>query len=91
MIYNLLRLALVFILLWLVRALYKAFREGTGLTGKKAGAGEIAGGRMVKDEICGTYIPVKEAIREKRGGETRYFCSSECRDKYLSGLEGAGK
>lgn len=38
---------------------------------------------MVKDEICGTYIPVKDAIVEKNGDGMHYFCSAQCREKYL--------
>jgi uncharacterized protein len=43
---------------------------------------------MVRDPACGIYIPRKDAIRETIGGETCYFCSVACRDKYL---EKAGK
>lgn len=39
------------------------------------------GGVMVKDEVCGTYIPRDEALAEVRGGVTHYFCSEECRRK----------
>lgn len=38
---------------------------------------------MVKDPACGIYIPRKDAIRETIGGETCYFCSVACRDKYV--------
>jgi uncharacterized protein len=36
-------------------------------------------GVMVKDEVCGTYIPRDEALTEVRGGVERYYCSEECR------------
>jgi YHS domain-containing protein len=36
-------------------------------------------GVMVKDEICGTYIPRDEALTEVRDGAVHYFCSEECR------------
>ena len=38
---------------------------------------------MVQDPVCGTWIPVSQALTANRGGETFYFCSSECRDKFL--------
>jgi len=38
-------------------------------------------GVMVKDEICGTYIPRDEALREVRDGVEHFFCSEECRRK----------
>jgi len=42
-------------------------------------------GVMVKDEICNTYIPREEAIREVRNGREHFFCSEECRRKSLAG------
>jgi hypothetical protein len=40
-------------------------------------------GVMVKDEVCGTYVPREEALTEIRDGVERYFCSEECRCKGL--------
>jgi len=42
-------------------------------------------GEMVKDEVCGTYIPRDEAVIEVRGGVEHYFCSEECRRKLRAG------
>jgi YHS domain-containing protein len=41
-------------------------------------------GLMVKDEVCGTYIPREDALTEMRDGVERYFCSEECRRKGLA-------
>ncbi|MBP7794261.1 MAG: YHS domain-containing protein [Candidatus Saccharicenans sp.] len=38
---------------------------------------------MVKDEICNTYIPEDEALKEVKGGHTYYFCSEACRQKFI--------
>ena len=40
--------------------------------------------RMVKDPVCGMYLDLRLAIpfEDKRG--TYYFCSKECRSKYLA-------
>lgn len=40
-------------------------------------------GVMVKDETCNTYLPREEAILEKVEGKEYYFCSQECRKKFL--------
>jgi uncharacterized protein len=40
-------------------------------------------GVMVKDEVCHTYLPREDAIREKIGGVDRYFCSEACRAKFI--------
>lgn len=40
-------------------------------------------GRMVKDEICQTYLPEEEALQEKSEGKIYYFCSETCRRRFL--------
>ena len=40
------------------------------------------GGELKKDPVCGTYVSTSVALRETVRGETVYFCSPECRDKY---------
>jgi len=45
---------------------------------EKTGRGED----MVKDPQCGTYLPRSEALTKQVDGETWYFCSKDCRDKY---------
>jgi YHS domain-containing protein len=39
-------------------------------------------GRMEKDPVCGTYVDVATSVQATFAGETRYFCSSECLNKY---------
>ena len=43
-------------------------------------------GELKKDPACGTYISAATSIHEKVGGETFYFCSKQCRDKYVASL-----
>jgi YHS domain-containing protein len=43
------------------------------------------GGELKKDPVCGTYVSTSVAIRETIRGQTVYFCSPDCRDKYRSG------
>lgn len=43
-------------------------------------------GELKKDPVCGTYIAAATAIKEKVGGQTLHFCSTECRDKYVATL-----
>ncbi len=38
---------------------------------------------MVKDPYCSVYFPKRQGIHLRAGGEDLYFCSPECRDKYL--------
>src|SRR6202162_931558 len=43
-------------------------------------------GELKKDPACGTYIAAATSLKEKVGGETFYFCSKQCRDKYVASL-----
>ena len=46
-------------------------------------AGERAGGELVRDPNCGTYIPKARAVVLGSGADAKYFCSTKCRDEYL--------
>jgi YHS domain-containing protein len=41
-----------------------------------------AGGELKKDPVCGTFIAMSTALQKRVAGETYYFCSPECRDKF---------
>jgi len=48
--------------------------------------GEPQPGSTVKDPVCGMYMDPRLAIRLRRQQEgDLYFCSEECRRRYLSG------
>ena len=51
----------------------------------------IARGEMVRDPACGSYVSKEDSVRVREGDKTLYFCSYECRDKYLKQLEASGK
>jgi YHS domain-containing protein len=38
---------------------------------------------MVKDPFCETYFPKRQGVEGVIQGKTYYFCSAECRDKFL--------
>jgi YHS domain-containing protein len=40
------------------------------------------GGELKKDPVCGTFISTATAINKQIRGETYYFCSQTCRDKF---------
>lgn len=37
---------------------------------------------LKRDPVCGTYIAAAASVRKIVKGETLYFCSPNCRDKY---------
>jgi len=50
------------------------------VSGKKAGEIDNV---MVKDPYCGVYFSRKDGVDLKIGGQDLYFCSHECRDKFV--------
>ncbi len=42
---------------------------------------------MVQDPECGIYLDPSQALSVRRYGKTYYFCSEECREKFLSKLK----
>ncbi|MEK7689307.1 MAG: hypothetical protein AAB313_03500 [Deltaproteobacteria bacterium] len=47
------------------------------------------GDEMVLDPVCQSYYPKAEALRVRNGNEITYFCSEECREKFLNKKGGA--
>ena len=39
--------------------------------------------KLVKDPVCGTWVPPRQEMAVTRGGETHYFCSDACRKNFL--------
>jgi YHS domain-containing protein len=43
------------------------------------------GVRMVRDPVCGTFLPPTHALAEPaRDGSVLYFCSEACRQEYVA-------
>ena len=43
-------------------------------------------GELKKDPVCGTYTAAASSIQQTIRGKTFYFCSPQCRDKYVASL-----
>jgi YHS domain-containing protein len=43
--------------------------------------------RLVRDPMCGMHVAEDLAIAVRTSSEVVYFCSPECRDKYLAGSQ----
>lgn len=39
---------------------------------------------MIQDPLCEAYFPRASGVHLKYGGEDLYFCSEECRDKFVA-------
>ncbi len=39
---------------------------------------------MIKDPYCEAYFPKRNAVHLNFDGQDLYFCSAECKDKYIT-------
>jgi YHS domain-containing protein len=45
---------------------------------------------LKKDPVCGTFIAASTSVQKTIAGETYYFCSTQCRDKFAGAVRKAG-
>jgi YHS domain-containing protein len=38
---------------------------------------------MIQDPVCGMYVPMNEAVSHRSRQGTFYFCSEECKKRFL--------
>ena len=77
------RILLLALVIWLIRRFLAIFMG----TAKRTGApktSQRASSHMVKDPVCGMYMDSRLAVRLETGGEVIYFCSEECKRKFLA-------
>ena len=65
-----------------LEAVGKAFAGATSSPASPAEPRGQAPQSLKKDPVCGTFVSVATAMQKTKGGETYYFCSAECRDKF---------
>ena len=74
----LLRLVAVFIVIYAALSLVRRIAGLLSPSRPDPQLRQTAGGRLVKDPVCGTHIPVETALQ----AYGQFFCSEECRGKY---------
>ena len=62
------------------RFMYAIF-EGAGML-KEPHDRERKAVKLARDPVCGTYVAAVSGLSVSAKGQTHYFCSKECRDKY---------
>lgn len=69
--------------LLLIRALWRFLAGVAGKT-KKSGRFDKAqkSVRLVRDPVCGTYVPRMRALTIGQGNGAQFFCSERCRTSY---------
>jgi YHS domain-containing protein len=50
--------------------------------GSRSNGSSRASQPLVRDPVCGTYVPRSRALTVGSGETTRYFCSEQCRETY---------
>ena len=66
----------------LVRAFKDTSEPATPPPGPQAPGELRSAGELRKDPVCQTYISVPSPWAKLVKGETTYFCSKECRDRF---------
>ena len=76
------RILALALIVWLIRSFLASI---TGSGKARSGKSPVEEtGVMVKDPVCGMYMDSRLAIRLDRQGKLVYFCSENCKSKYLS-------
>lgn len=78
------RLWVILVLLFVLYLVVKALIGFSYLSSQMRKRREQAGGEMVQDPVCETYVPKTAAIAKSVSGQTVYFCSQECAEAYVT-------
>jgi uncharacterized protein len=70
-------------LVWLFRRLMGVFL-GSAKASRPKEDTAAALNHMVKDPVCGMYMDSRLALRLENRREEFYFCSEDCKNKYLN-------
>ena len=85
---QLIRIILVLVLvIWLIRRFLGSLLGAPKKAGEP-GKSEDTPNNMVKDPVCGMYMDSRLAVRIDKRKEAFYFCSEECKNKYMGKSRG---
>jgi hypothetical protein len=81
-------IVLLFVVRLIVRGMYSMIgqRQAPKPTSRMP---ERAGGTLVRDPHCGTFIPESRALVVGRGADALHFCSTTCRDAWVASHQNA--
>ncbi|MGD8367140.1 MAG: hypothetical protein PVG78_05850 [Desulfobacterales bacterium] len=79
------RLLIFALLLYLAWRALKSWMTGGAVGRRSTGdlQSDVVDDIMVQDPICKVYFPKRDGVHLRSGGKDLYFCSSECRDRYV--------
>ncbi|WHZ17498.1 MAG: hypothetical protein OJF52_004350 [Nitrospira sp.] len=85
--YRLLLIAgLLILFYYLLRRAIREIGGGGGIVNSSGSRAKT--NQMVQDPVCRVFIPRGEAVREEVGGQTYFFCSRVCADRFQKQLSG---
>ena len=70
---------LIVLLLRAVSRLLRGMLQGAGYRSDGGAAPSVP---LVKDPVCGVFVPRDKALTAGAGGATEYFCSDKCRQEW---------
>jgi len=75
-----------FILVYYVAKSFFSPRKPTTDKPVMGADGKAVNDVMVQDPSCGVYLPRRDAIKARIKGETHYFCSDTCIQRFKEGI-----
>ena len=92
LVYLLIGIFLITVVRMLAGVVLKGFSEAMKGSSSPSGAGAAqprppnppVTGELKRDPVCGTFVPASTQFQKTVGGEAKYFCSAECRDKFVA-------
>lgn len=81
-----LAIILLVIIYWTARSIWEDLKKGLGKRRPKSPSSPPprVTDRLVRDPVCGVYCPRSSAYTAIWKGKVYYFCSEECRQKFLA-------
>ena len=85
------RLLQYLLLIFLIRLVWRQVTRWMGgaepknVEGRTSRDQPVYRGQMVRDPVCGVYIPQERSLEEHRSGKVYYFCSEACRETFRTG------
>ena len=77
------RIIIYIMLIFLLYRIIKAFLFPQKIPMQQKNEPKLQGDEVVFDPVCQSYFPKDSALRVKNGNEMTYFCSEECREKFM--------
>lgn len=78
------KLILYIVVAFVVYQIYKGMRSvSQSSVRNRQQRPEVVTAELVEDPVCHTYFPKNQALIIDWDGKTCYFCSNECRQKFV--------